>query len=146
LLETIRTCETVHQEVEDWLSKQICGLGDKVAKYQKTYDQVPNRYVENMHFLSLKVPIGAGFYLLVKWIKRLDTGDVSCFTAQDGPRDPPHFIPIYTSPTASDNTPSRLLPHWFHTVLTGPNPQSLIMLEHAHCFEDWGVVVELDHF
>jgi hypothetical protein len=69
LLKTIRTCETVHCQVEDQLSEQIKGLGDRVADYQKTYDQAPEGYIENTRFLNLKVPIGAGFYLPAKWIK-----------------------------------------------------------------------------
>jgi hypothetical protein len=47
LLKTIRTHETVHCQVEDQLSKQIRGLGNKVAEYQKTYDQAPEGYIEN---------------------------------------------------------------------------------------------------
>jgi hypothetical protein len=113
LLETIRTCKTVHHQVEDQLSEQIQGLGDKVADYQKTYDQAPEGYIENMCFPNLKVPIRASFYLPAKWIKRCDDGDIACFTAQDGPHDPPHIIPIYASPTTSDNTPSKPLLHWF---------------------------------
>jgi hypothetical protein len=31
-------------------------------------------------------------------------------------------------------------------VLTGPNPQFLVLLEHARCFKDWGVATELGHF
>jgi hypothetical protein len=69
LLETIRTHETIHHQVEDQLSEQIKGLGDRVADYQKTYDQAPEGYIENTRFLNLKVPIGAGFYLPAKWIK-----------------------------------------------------------------------------
>jgi hypothetical protein len=74
-----------HREVEDHLSKQIQGLGDKMAEYQRTYDQEPKGYIENMQFPHLKVPIGAGFYLPVKWIKHLDTGDISCYSAHDSP-------------------------------------------------------------
>jgi hypothetical protein len=131
LLKTIRTCKTIHQQVEDQLGKQIKGLGDQVADYQKTYDQAPKGYVKNTQFPQLKVLIRAGFYLPAKWIKRHDDGDVACFTVQDGPKDPPHIIPIYASPTTLDDTPSRLLPHQFRAVLTGPNPQFLVLLEHA---------------
>jgi hypothetical protein len=87
----------MHHEVEDQLSEQLQGLGDKVAKYQQTYDQEPEGYTENMQFPNLKVPIGTGFYLPVKWVKRLDTGDISCYSAHDGLRDMPHIIPIYAS-------------------------------------------------
>jgi hypothetical protein len=84
--------------------------------------------------------------LPTKWIKQCDDGDVACFTAQDRPKDPPHIIPIYASPTTTDETPSGLLPHWFRAVLTGPNPQFLVLLEHAQHFEDWGVTTKLNHF
>jgi hypothetical protein len=84
LLETIRAHKTTHREVEDCLSEQIWGLGDKVAKYQKTYDQEPGGYTENTWFLNLKLPIRAGFYLPAKWIKGLNSGDISCFSAHDG--------------------------------------------------------------
>jgi hypothetical protein len=146
LLETIKTCETVHRWVEDKLGEQIKGLGDRVAKYQKTYDQAPDGYVKNTWFPNLKVPIGAGFYLPTKWIRQCNNGNIACFTAQDGPKDPLHIIPIYTSPTTTDNTPSRLLPHWFRVVLTGLNPQFLVLFEHAWWFEDWGVATKLDCF
>jgi hypothetical protein len=132
--------------VEDPLSEQIKGFSDQVADYQKTYNQAPEGYIENTRFLNLKVPIGAGFYLPTKWIKQRDDGDIACFTAQDGPKDPSHIIPIYASPTTTDETPSRPLPHWFRAVLTGPNPQFLVLLEHMQCFEDWGVATELNHF
>jgi hypothetical protein len=117
--------------VEDQLSEQIKELRDQVANYQKTYDQAPEGYIENTRFPHLKVPIGAGFYLPAKWIKQCDDGDIICFTAQDGPKDPPHIIPIYTSPTTTNDTPSRPLPRWFQSILTGPNPQFLVLLEHA---------------
>jgi hypothetical protein len=64
LLKTIKSHEMTHQEVEDHLSKQIKGLRDKIAEYQKTYNQEPEGYIENMCFPNLKLPIGAGFYLL----------------------------------------------------------------------------------
>jgi hypothetical protein len=66
--------------------------------------------------------------------------------AQDGPKDPLHIIPIYMSPLITNDSLSGPLPHWFHAILTGPNPQFLVMLKHAHHFEDWGVAVELDCF
>jgi hypothetical protein len=69
LLETIRTHETIHHQVEDQLSEQIKGLRDRVADYQKTYDQAPEGYIENTWVPNLKVPIRAGFYLPTKWIK-----------------------------------------------------------------------------
>jgi hypothetical protein len=59
----------MHCEVEDQLSEQLRGLGDKVSKYQHTYEQEPEGYIENTQFLSLKLPIRAGFYLPAKWIK-----------------------------------------------------------------------------
>jgi hypothetical protein len=31
-------------------------------------------------------------------------------------------------------------------MLTGPNPQFLVLLEHMRRFEDWGVATELDRF
>jgi hypothetical protein len=31
-------------------------------------------------------------------------------------------------------------------MLTGPNPQFLVLLKHARHLEDWGIVVELDRF
>jgi hypothetical protein len=129
--------------VEDKLSEQIRELGDQVHKYQKTYNDMPEGYIENMHFPNLKVPIGASFHLLAKWIKRLDTGDMSYFTSHNGPHDLPHIIPIYASPLSSDDMPVRLLPWWFRSVLTGPHPQFLTMVESTCKFEDWGVAVEL---
>jgi hypothetical protein len=109
LLKTIKTHETVHCQVEDQLSEQIKGLRDQVVEYQKTYNQAPKGYIENTCFPNLKVPTGAGFYLPAKWIKRCDDGDIACFTAQDGPKDPLHIVPIYTLPTTTDNTLSRPL-------------------------------------
>jgi hypothetical protein len=74
-----------HCEVENCLSKQLQGLGDKMAEYQQTYDQEPEGYVKNMWFPHLKVPIGAGFYLPVKWVKHLDNDNISCYLAHDSP-------------------------------------------------------------
>jgi hypothetical protein len=146
LLETIRSHETTHCKVEECLGEQIQGLGDKVAKYQKTYDQEPNSYTENMCFPHLKAPIWAGFYLPAKWIKRLDTGDISCYTAHNGLHDPAHIIPIYTSPLSSNDTPAGLLPQWFCAVLTGLHTQFLMMVECTHQFDDWGVAADLLHY
>jgi hypothetical protein len=132
-----------HHKVEGHLSKQIQGLRDKVAKYQKTYDQELEGYTENMCFPNLKLPIRAGFYLPAKWIKHLNTGDISCFLAHDGPCDMPHIIPIYMSLLSSNNTPTGLIPQWFHRVLTGPHAQFLHMVECAHKFDDWGVAANI---
>jgi hypothetical protein len=74
-----------HHEVESQLNKQLQGLGDKVAEYQWTYDQEPEGYTENMQFPNLKLPIRAGFYLPAKWIKQLNDGNISCFSAHNGP-------------------------------------------------------------
>lgn len=72
--------KTVHRQVKDQLTNQVRGLGDRVAEYQKTYDQAPEDYVENTQFPNLKVPIGVGFYLPAKWIKHLDSGNITCCT------------------------------------------------------------------
>jgi hypothetical protein len=146
LLETIRTHETTHKEVKDHISSQIHGLRDKVTKYQKAYNQEPEGYIKNTHFPNLKVPIRAGFYQPAKWIKRLDTGDIFCFTSLDRPCNLPHIVPIYASPLASDDTPAGPIPQWFWAVLTGPHPQFLNMVECAHKFKDWGVTADLLHY
>jgi hypothetical protein len=99
--------------VEEHLNKQIQGLGDKVANYQAIHNQQLDGYIENTQFLNLKLPIGAGFYLPAKWIKYLDTSNISCFTAHNGLRDAPHIIPIYASPCISDDTLTGLIPWWF---------------------------------
>jgi hypothetical protein len=139
----IKTHETAHHEVEECLSRQVQGLEDQVAKYQATHDQQLGRYIENTHFLNLKLPIRAGFYLPAKWIKHLNTRDISCFTAHNGPRDTPHIVPIYTSSCTSNNTPTRLIPQWFQGILTGLHTQFLHMLEYTHKFEDWGVAMDI---
>jgi hypothetical protein len=102
--------------------------------------------VENMCFPNLKLPIRAGFYLLVKWIKRLNNGDISCYLAHDGPCDPPHIVFIYASLLSSNDTPTGPLLQWFHGILTGPHAQFLTMLECACKFDDWGVAADLDHY
>jgi hypothetical protein len=114
-----------------------------MSKYQHIYEQEPEGYIENMQFPSLKLPIRAGFYLPAKWIKCLNNGDISCFSAHDGPRDAPHIIPIYTSPLLSNDMPAGPLPHWFHGVLTGPHAQFLQMVECARRMNDWGVTANL---
>jgi hypothetical protein len=103
-------------------------------------------YIENTCFSNLKIPIRAGFYLPAKWIKWLNSGDISCFTAHDRPHDLPHIVPIYASTLSSNNTPAGLLPQWFRSTLTGPNSQFLTMVESACKFEDWGIVAELVHY
>jgi hypothetical protein len=99
-----------HHEVENRLSNQLQGLGDKVSKYQHNYKQEPEGYIENMRFPNLMLPIGAGFYLPTKWIKHLNDGNISCFSAHDGPRDAPHVLPIYASPLLSNDTPAGPMP------------------------------------
>jgi hypothetical protein len=129
--------------VEEHLNKQVQGLGDKVANYQAIHDQQPDGYIENTWFPNLKLPIRAGFYLPAKWIKCLNTSDISCFTAHNGPRDTLHIIPIYASPCTSDNTLTGPIPWWFQEILTGLHTQFLHMVKCAHKFKDWGVAANL---
>jgi hypothetical protein len=129
--------------VEDHLSEQIQGLGDKVAEYQKTYNQEPEGYTKNTQFPNLKVPIGAGFYLPIKWIKRLDDGTISCYLAHDGLRDTAHIMPTYTSPLSSNDTPTGPIPQWFHGILTRLHAQFLHMVKCTHKMDNWGITADL---
>jgi hypothetical protein len=114
-----------------------------MAEYQQTYNQEPKGYVENTWFPHLKVPIGAGFYLLVKWVKHLDSSDISYYSAHDGPRDTLHIIPIYASPLSLNDMPTGPIPRWFHSILTGLHPQFLQMVKSARKMDDWGVAANL---
>jgi hypothetical protein len=96
-----------------------------------------------MCFPNLKVLIRAGFYLPAKWIKWLDMGDISSFTAHDGLHNLAHIIPIYASPLSSNDMPTGPMPQWFHAVLTGPHAQFTTMVECACRFDNWGVTVDL---
>jgi hypothetical protein len=99
--------------------------------------------MENNKFPLLKVPIGAGFYLSTKWIKRLDNGEVAAFSAHDGPKDSPHIVPIYATPTHSTDEPIKALPCWFQSIVYGPHPQFLAMVASARQLDNWGVATDI---
>jgi hypothetical protein len=99
--------------------------------------------MENNKFPLLKVPIGAGFYLPAKWIKRLDNGKVTAFSTHDRPKDSPHIVPIYTAPTHSTDEPIKALPCWFRSIVYGPHPQFLAMVASARQLDDWGVAADI---
>jgi hypothetical protein len=132
--------------VENYLSEQIWGLRDKVAKYQRTYDQEPESYTTNTRFPNLKVPIGAGFYLPVKWVKQLNDGNISSYLAHDGLRDTLHIIPIYASLLSSNDMSIGPIPWWFHRILNRPHTQFLQMVKCAHKFDNWGITTNLLHY
>jgi hypothetical protein len=129
--------------VEDHLSEQIQGLGDKMSEYQQTYDQELEGYTKNTWFPNLKVPIGAGFYLLVKWVKWLNNGNISGYSAHDGPWDTVYIVPIYTSLLSSNDMPTRPILWWFCGILTRLHPQFLHMVKYMHKMDDWGIAADL---
>jgi hypothetical protein len=142
LLTTLDNRERKWEEEEGRLRNQVQGLGDKVQEYQEIYENAPDGYDENTRYPQLRIPIGNGFYLPAKWIQRRDK-DVACYSAQDGPTDSPHIIPIYAAPVHNNDDPPTPLPRWLRGVLTGNHAAFLTLTEAARKLDDWGVSADL---
>jgi hypothetical protein len=142
LVSTIRVREEHHIEEKRHLKEHIAWLEAWIKAHEDNFQWCPKRYIENTKYPDLSVAIGNGLHCSAKWIKLLNKGMLSIFTADDRPGSSPHIVKIYAQPCCIAE-PVEPLPGWLKCILTGPNTYFLTLVEASNELEDWGIKANL---
>ena len=145
LLKTIKQQETNHVAEVRELNARIARLEDLVKTHTDTFERCPEGYVLNTKYPGLTINIGNSLQREVKWVKQLEQGTVACFTEDNGLRDTPHIVKIYTQPCTSTE-PIKPLPIWLESILLGLSATFNTLTEASRELDDWGIHADLLRF
>jgi hypothetical protein len=135
LVSTIRVREQCHIEEKRYFKEKIAQLEACIEAYEDNFQQCPKGYIENLKYPDLTVAIGNRLHRPAKWIKMLNKGMLSMFTADDGSGSSPHLVKIYAQPYRTAE-PVKPLPGWLECILTGLNPYFLTLVEASDKLDD----------
>jgi hypothetical protein len=142
LVGTIRAREECHIEEKRHLKEQITQLKAWIEAHEDNFQQCPEGYIKNTKYPDLTMAIGNGLHHPAKWIKMLDKGMLSIFTADNGLGSSPHLVKIYTQPCQTTE-PVEPLPGWLKCILTRLNPYFLTLVEASDKLNNWGIKADL---
>jgi hypothetical protein len=145
LVSTIRVREQHHIDKKRYLKEKIACLEAHVKAHKENFQCCPEGYVENTKYPDLTVAIENRLHHPTKWIKMLNKGMLSIFTADDGPSSSPYLVKIYTQPCRTAEPVEPLL-GWLEYILTRLTPYFLTLVEASDKLDDWGIKADLLHY
>ena len=119
---------TIHKREADsfaeWvqLTGQVHQLKEQLQKeYQLSVDKntpLEGFKLNNEHWaLDARISDGKGAYIMPKWVRFMETGEVMCYAA-DAPKDSfPYVCKVFTQPSLNNNKPFTPMPNWFQCLL-----------------------------
>jgi hypothetical protein len=142
LVGTIRVREQHHIDEKRYFKEKIAHLEARIEAHEENFQCCPKGYVKNTKYPDLTVGLGNRLHHPAKWIKMLNKGMLSVFTADDGPGSSPHLIKIYAQPCRATELVEPLL-GWLECILTGPTPYFLMLVEASDELDNWGIKADL---
>jgi hypothetical protein len=135
LVSTIRVREQCHINEKRFFKEKIACLKACIKAHEENFQQCLEGYVKNTKYPDLTVGISNGLHCPTKWIKMLNKGMLSVFTADDSPGSSPHLVKIYAQPCQTAEL-VELLPRWLEYILTGLTPYFLTLVEASDELDD----------
>jgi len=144
LVGTIKEWEIKYQGEHHALHTRIDHLEGRLKHYQEIFDTAPEGYVENDDKVpGFSIPYGDGLYLPAKWVKQLNDGRITGYTARDGPSDQPFITEPYATPSYNYEDLATPLPFWYMHLLNGPSTKFAALREATAAEDDWGLFGEV---
>ena len=85
----------------------------------------------------------------MKWIKKLEDGQVAGFHKQQGPNESPYIIDLYVQADTvghGEENPIEPLPTWFRALLIRPSSDFVHLQRDIGDLNDWGLAREIARF
>src|SRR6201999_2206879 len=146
LVSTIQHRERLHdRERKDWEAK-VNILQQRLKGLEKgQQDEPPEGYKPVNGHIATTIPIGEGYSIEAKWVKKLDDGRAAILGGHE-PNEEPYIIDVNAAVDYTSDLPVEGLPHCFLNMLIGLASHYYTLCDALRELDDWTPLAEVQRY